>query len=167
MRRYEIRPEAIALPISKSPSLRLFLFAALGFALLLVLAACGGAADDPTPTSPATPEEIREFPERLDAVVPARVQGASTCGSVHLIGKGRGPEHRSEQRVREESDRLDAELDGGRRDLARRRRDPHRGWARHEGAGLFPGVIPGAGDPGRSVTRVVSVKRLSWRETVS
>jgi thiol-disulfide isomerase/thioredoxin len=54
VRRYERRPRAIALLPDRSRSLRLFVLAALAFALLLVLAACGGAGADPAPTSVPT-----------------------------------------------------------------------------------------------------------------
>lgn len=76
---------AVALPPDRSRSLRLFVLAALAFALLLVLAACGGSAADSTPTSLPTQADdtpsgaVRVTLETPDVVI-STYQGADRLG---------------------------------------------------------------------------------------
>ncbi len=98
MRRYENTPKAIALRADKSRGLRLFVFAALGFALLLILAACGGAAAESTPTPPTQvddgPSDVVTVTLETPDVLISTYQGADVLGGdevtlSEVVGQGK------------------------------------------------------------------------------
>ena len=98
MRRYENTPKAIALRADKSRSLRLFVFAALGAALLLILAACGGAVAEPTPTPPTQvdngPSDVVTVALETPDVLILTYQGADVLGGdevtlSEVVGQGK------------------------------------------------------------------------------